>query len=144
MPGMRAISVSVLLDESTTLNGPILFVPGSHRTFVPCINSTPAMDYKQELQTQDYTAPDPEILSEVIRSGGIIQATGAPGTLVVADCNIMHGSAANMTPWPRSILFYCYNSIENRLSDRPPLGTVARPEFLAHRDYTPLSSDTAP
>jgi len=139
MPAMRALSVSVLLDASTQLNGPMLFIPGSHRTFVPCTGSTPDMNYKQELQTQDYTAPDNEPLADLIRSRGIVPATGEPGTLVVSDCNTMHGSAANMSPWPRSILFYCYNSIHNTLPERPPLGTPPRPDFLAHRDYAPLS-----
>jgi ectoine hydroxylase len=144
MPVMRALSVSILLDATTSLNGPMLFVPGSHRTFVPCPREASAINYKQELQTQDYTAPDKDVLSRLITGNGIVQATGEPGALVVSDCNVMHGSAANMSPWPRSILFYCYNSVHNALAERPPLGTPPRPDYLAHRNYAPLTPADSP
>ncbi|WP_394829360.1 phytanoyl-CoA dioxygenase family protein [Pendulispora albinea] len=140
MPAMRALSVAVLLDESSALNGPILFVPGSHEVFVPCIQATPDLNYKEDLRTQDYTAPDRELLGRAIQERGVVQALGKAGTIIVSDCNVMHGSAANMSPWPRSILFYCFNSVHNTLSPEPPLGTRPRPDFLANRNFTPIST----
>ncbi|WP_317848695.1 hypothetical protein [Marinobacter sp. R17] len=38
-----------------------------------------------------------------------------------------------MSPWPRSNLFFVYNSIENTLGE-PYAAPQARPEFLASRE----------
>jgi ectoine hydroxylase len=44
----------------------------------------------------------------------------------------MHGSNGNITPYPRSNVFFVYNSIENRLQD-PFCGLKPRPEYIATR-----------
>ena len=63
---------------------------------------------------------------------------GPAGSLVIFECNTMHGSNINMSCWPRSNLFFVYNSVENTLHD-PYCGNRPRPEFLANRsDWEPL------
>jgi ectoine hydroxylase len=53
--------------------------------------------------------------------------------VILFDCNAMHGSSSNISPYPRSNLFMVYNSTENRLG--PPLfGLKPRPEFIAARE----------
>lgn len=48
------------------------------------------------------------------------------------ESNIMHGSAGNISPLPRSNVFFVYNSIYNKL--KKPFGDAkARPEFLGNR-----------
>ena len=34
MPRMRAVSASLLLTDNSSLNGPLMLIPGSHRVFV--------------------------------------------------------------------------------------------------------------
>src|SRR5690606_14457259 len=53
MPRMRALSISVLLSENTVNNGPLMLIPGSHRTFLSCVGETPENHYKQSLRRQD-------------------------------------------------------------------------------------------
>ena len=53
------------------------------------------------------------------------------------DSNVMHGSAGNITPFPRSNIFLVYNSVENTLEE-PFAAASPRPEFLANRDFTPV------
>ncbi|HWK53476.1 MAG TPA: ectoine hydroxylase, partial [Hyphomicrobiales bacterium] len=102
MPRMRALSMSVLLAENTPHNGPLMLIPGSHRTFLSCVGATPADHYKQSLKQQEYGVPDQASLSELVARHGIVAPTGAPGTVILFDCNTMHGSNGNITPAPRS------------------------------------------
>ena len=70
--------------------------------------------------------------------GGIAAPTGPAGSAVFFDCNTMHGSNGNITPYPRSNAFFVYNSVENTLQD-PFCGLKPRPEHIATRqDFSPL------
>lgn len=139
MPMMRALSASLLLTENTQHNGPLLVIPGSHRVYVRCPGETPAGHFRQSLRDQRYGVPDADSLTVLVERGGIEAITGAAGTVVFFDCNLMHGSAGNITPLPRHNLFLVYNSTENVLV-APFCGRAARPEFLAERDYTPVAT----
>jgi len=133
MPRMRALSMSVLLAENMAANGPLMLIPGSHRRFLCCVGETPDDHYKQSLKKQQYGVPDDDSLAELAHRHGIVQATGKPGTVVVFDCNVMHGSAGNISPFPRSNAFFVYNSVANRL--QAPFGPARpRPPFIAERD----------
>jgi ectoine hydroxylase len=132
MPRMRALSASLLLTENTEHNGPLLVVPGSHRHYVRCVGETPEEHYKQSLRKQEYGVPDRAALTELVARGGLASVTGPPGTVVLFDCNLMHGSAGNITPLPRNNVFAVFNSAANRLV-APFGGTAPRPEFLAAR-----------
>ena len=133
MPRMRALSMSVLLAENTPANGPLMLIPGSHRRFLACVGETPEEHYRMSLKKQEYGVPDEESLAELAHRHGIAVATGAPGTVVLFDCNLMHGSAGNISPFPRSNAFFVYNAVGNRL--QAPFGPEKpRPPFIAERD----------
>ncbi len=132
MPRMRALSMSVLLAENTPHNGPLMLIPGSHRQYLTCVGETPKEHYRQSLKRQEYGVPDEDSLAELAHHHGIVAPTGKPGSVVIFDCNIMHGSNGNITPFPRANAFLVYNAVSNRLDapfgvDRP------RPAFIAAR-----------
>lgn len=133
MPSMRALSCSIALDDNHTFNGPLMVVPGSHKSFVSCIGRTPENHYKQSLRKQDYGVPDHESLVELIQAGGIDTPTGKAGSIVLFDCNIMHGSNSNITPYPRNNIFMVFNSVENHIG-APFSGQASRPWYIAARD----------
>jgi ectoine hydroxylase len=137
MPRMRALSMALSLTVNTEHNGPLLVIPGSHRSYVRCVGDTPPDHFRQSLRNQRYGVPDREALTVLARAGGVASATGPAGTVVLFDCNLMHGSAGNITPLPRHNVFVVYNSTENRLA-APFGGTPPRPEFLAERDVDRL------
>ncbi|MBU0657613.1 MAG: ectoine hydroxylase, partial [Alphaproteobacteria bacterium] len=124
MPRMRALSMSVLLAENTPHNGPLMLIPGSHRQFLTCVGETPQDHYRQSLKKQEYGVPDEDSLAELAHKFGIVAPTGKPGSVVIFDCNVMHGSNGNITPFPRANAFLVYNAVSNRLDapfgvDRP-------------------------
>ena len=133
MPHMRALSMSVLLSENSAVNGPLMLIPGSHRTYVTCVGETPEDHYKQSLRKQEYGVPDRESLAKLADlAGRIAVPTGPVGTVVLFDCNTMHGSNGNITPYPRSNAFFVYNAVSNALVE--PFGAPSpRPEFIAAR-----------
>jgi ectoine hydroxylase len=132
MPAMRALSCSLLLTENNACNGPLMLVPGSHRHFISCQGRTPKDHYRSSLRKQEYGVPDPVSLQLLAEQGGIRAMTAGAGSVVFFDCNTMHGSNGNISPWPRANVFMVYNSVENRLNP-PKYGLSPRPEHIAAR-----------
>lgn len=143
MPRMRALSMSVLLAENTPNNGPLMIIPGSHRTYVACVGETPADHYRMSLKKQEYGVPDELSLASLAHEHGIDAPVGKPGTVIIFDCNAMHGSNGNITPFPRANAFLVYNAMSNRLV-RPFAADRPRPEFIAARDFRPIAPESGP
>ena len=140
MPQMRALSMSITLTENYQCNGPLMLIPGSHRHFVACEGFTPEDHYRSSLQRQEYGIPNDEQLRHLVDQNGIITATGKPGSVILFDCNLMHGSNGNITPFPRSNAFFVYNALCNQVQ-APYAGTKPRPEYICSRDHIePLGS----
>lgn len=137
MPRPRAVSLSIALSENFPYNGSLMLIPGSHRTFIPCQGRTPDDHYRESLREQQIGVPAPADIAELIDRHGIAQFTGAPGSALLFDSNIMHGSANNITPFPRSNLFLVFNSVENTLGE-PCAAELPRPAYIASRDFTPV------
>src|SRR5690625_3437796 len=139
MPAMRALSCSVMLTDNNACNGPLMLVPGSHLQFISCEGETPDNHDKESLKKQEYGVPDPLSLEMLVDHGGIEAVTAKAGSVVFFDCNTMHGSAGNISPWPRANVFMVYNSVENTLNP-PKYGLEPRPEYIATRKgFAPLA-----
>ncbi|MFL6053061.1 MAG: ectoine hydroxylase [Actinoallomurus sp.] len=139
MPRMRAVSISIALTENFVHNGGLMIMPGSHKTFVSCLGETPANHYKESLRGQEIGTPDPDSLSILADKHGIELFTGPAGSATMFDCNCMHGSNGNITPFPRSNVFVVFNSVENACEE-PFAAPSRRPEFIAARDFTPVGA----
>lgn len=138
MPRMRALSCSITLTDNNEFNGPLMVIPGSHTKYISCIGETPDNHYKRSLRKQEYGVPDKKILNKLVQENGLIAPKGRAGSVLFFDCNIMHGSNSNITPYPRTNVFFVYNSIYNKLM--PPYGKIKpRPEYIATRnDYSQI------
>ena len=137
LPRMRAVSVSIALTPNFDTNGGLMIMPGSHRTFLGCAGETPRDNYKRSLQMQDAGTPSHAALTRLADAHGIRLFTGPAGSAVWFDCNAMHGSGDNITPYPRSNLFVVFNSVENPAVE-PFAAPVRRPEYIGARDFTPV------
>jgi ectoine hydroxylase len=137
MPRPRALSVSILLTENHPYNGPVMVIPGSHRSYIRCMGWQPKNHYQQSLKKQEYGVPDPVSLEVLVNNGGIEAPTGPAGSVLFFECNLMHGSNGNITPYPRSNVFFVYNSVENACVE-PFYAEERRPEYIAARSFEPL------
>jgi ectoine hydroxylase len=126
MPDARAMNIAVFLDEVMPINGPLLLVPKSHTE-----GNLPA---SHDLETTSYPlwTLDNATVSRLVRDGGIVAATGKPGGMLMFHGNLVHGSAGNITPYPRTIVYLTLNAVSNYIR------TPTRPEFIAHRDFSPI------
>ncbi|TDO01495.1 MULTISPECIES: ectoine hydroxylase [Halomonas] len=139
MPRMRAVSASLMLTDNNEFNGPLMLIPGSHHQFVPCVGETPEANWQESLKAQTLGVPDQQSLASLAERGGIQAPKGPAGSLLLFECNTLHASNENMSPWPRSNLFFVYNSVDNTLEE-PYAAPSRRPEFLATRgDIEPLT-----
>ncbi|WP_415954175.1 ectoine hydroxylase [Streptomyces sp. KLOTTS4A1] len=137
LPNMRTVSVSIALTENYDTNGGLMIMPGSHKTFLGCSGETPKDNYKKSLQMQDAGTPSDETLTRFADAHGIRLFTGKAGSATWFDCNAMHGSGDNITPYPRSNVFIVFNSVENT-AEEPFAAPIRRPEFIGARDFTPV------
>ena len=133
MPRMRAISASILLTDNDALNGPLMLMPGSHKHYVACAGETPDDNHATSLKKQEVGVPSPDALKKMAQKFGIDYASGKAGTVILFDCNTIHGSNGNITPFPRSNAFFVYNAWSNRLTE-PFAANKPRPAFLSKRD----------
>jgi ectoine hydroxylase len=122
----RAMNISVFLDEVMPINGPLMLVPKSHK----------AGDLKasHDLETTSYPlwTLDNDTVTRLVQEGGIHAATGKAGGMLMFHGNLVHGSAGNITPYPRKIVYLTLNAVSNYIR------TPTRPEFIAHRDFRPI------
>jgi ectoine hydroxylase len=138
MPQPRAVSISVALTDNYPFNGGLMVMPGSQHTYVSCVGETPQDNYKSSLRAQELGTPDRDTLRAMAHEYGIDQFTGPAGSALMFDCNVMHGSGNNITPFPRSNIFVVFNSVANTLV-APYAAQAPRPTFIASRDFTPLT-----
>lgn len=137
MPRMRALSVSLMLTDNLVTNGPLMLINGSHKHYVACVGETPPDHFKSSLRKQEYGVPDHDSIERLAKRG-IRPAVARAGSAVIFDCNVLHGSAGNITPFPRSNLFFVYNAISNAVV-APFSGQPPRPEHIATRtDIKPI------
>jgi ectoine hydroxylase len=138
MPRMRSVSISIALADNFVHNGGFMIMPGSHKTFVCCLDKRSSNRYRKSARRQEVGTPDADSLSMLADKHGIELFTGSAGSATVFDCNCMHGSNGNITPFPRSNVFIAFNSVENACVE-PFAAARRRPSFIAARDFTPVA-----
>ena len=126
MPEPRAMNIAVFLDEVLPINGPLMLVPRSHTEGV--------LPAGHDLSTTSYPlwTLDNAAVERLVRRGGIVTPTGKPGAVLMFHGNLVHGSAGNITPYPRKIVYLTLNAVSNYIR------TPTRPDWIAHRDFRPI------
>jgi len=126
VPQPLALNLHIFLDDVTEFNGPLYFIPGSHKHGpAPATLDTTTTSYP-------LWVVDTDTVTARVAEGGIFSATGLGGTgLVFGDC-LIHGSPTNMSPWDRPIFSLILNPVTNALTN------YQRPEYKHHRDLTPV------
>ena len=126
MPEPRAMNIAIFLDEVMPINGPLMLVPRSqHAGDLPAAH---------DLQTTSYPlwTLDEATVTRLVQQGGIVAPTGRPGGLLLFHGNLVHGSAPNITPYPRRIVYLTLCAVSNYIR------TPTRPEWIAHQDFRPI------
>ncbi|MBC9730667.1 phytanoyl-CoA dioxygenase family protein [Streptomyces sp. TRM68367] len=139
LPAPRQVNVGLFLDEVTEFNGPLIFIPGSHRAGQLRDFRNASARSEQHLDPDDI-ALRPEQMSELVDRHGMVSPKGPAGSVIFFDPEIVHGSAPNMSPFARRLLIITYNESVN---EPRPLGEP-RPSYVVGRDTTPLEFSDEP
>ena len=126
MPEPRAMNVALFLEEANEFNGPLMFIPGSHKGGV--------LNAGHDTQTTSYPlwTVDSETITRLVERGGIVAPKGQPGSMLMFHCNLVHASGSNLTPWNRTIVYLSLCAVSNHIRQ------YKRAEYIAHRDFTPI------
>ena len=108
IPTSNMVNTLIFLDEVTTFNGPLMVVPGSYH-HVP---ERPEVSDKGTSYSFRYA--DNETVTDQVKQGGIVAPTGPAGSVIFMHVNTLHGSTANLSPWPRRMITLTYNAMSNK------------------------------
>ncbi|MFC7869396.1 phytanoyl-CoA dioxygenase family protein [Streptomyces murinus] len=132
LPAPRQVNVAIFLDDVDEFNGPVIFLPGSHRSGL-VQSGRHATRSEQHLDPDDISLT-PEQLAGLVAERGMVSPKGPAGSVVLFSSEIVHGSAPNMSPSPRRLAIMTYNSTANL----PSWSGEPRPEYVVGRDTEPL------
>lgn len=107
---MEALTVWLAVDESTTENGCLRIIPGSHE--IPLHKPSPRTDTENML----YSTADQEVVDEWIAKQGIVDIELNPGDVSIHHPHILHCSEANTSAKRRCGLDIGYISTSTRIS----------------------------
>ena len=126
MPEARAMNVAIFLDEVNEFNGPLMFIPGSHKQgALPAGHDTSTTSYP--LWTIDHAA-----IAKLVEKGGIVAPKGPPGSMILFHGCLVHASTSNLSPWNRVSVYLSLCAVSNHIR------RFKRPEHIAHRDFKPI------
>ena len=120
------------LDDVTEHNGPLMFIPGSHKKGV--------VDAKHDLTTTSYPlwTVDNDLIRQLVqraggKEGGIVSPKGPAGSMILFHSCLVHASGSNLSPHNRVSVYLSLCAVSNHIRRHK------RPEYIAHRDFTPIS-----
>jgi ectoine hydroxylase len=131
MPSARAMNVAIFLDEVNEFNGPLLFIPGSHKRGV--------IKAKHDLTTTSYPlwTIDNDLIKQLVDragglKGGIVSPQGPAGSMIIFHSCLVHASSNNLSPFNRISVYLSLCAVSNHIR------RFKRKEYIAHRDFTPI------
>jgi ectoine hydroxylase len=141
MPTERAMNVAIFLDDVTEYNGPLMFIPGSHKKGV--------VDAKHDVTTTSYPlwTVDNDLIRQLVEragghggfdaagrhvDGGIVSPKGPAGSMILFHSCLVHASGSNLSPYDRVAVYMSLCAVSNHIR------RFKRPEYIAHRDFTPI------
>ena len=126
MPEARAMNVAIFLDEVNEFNGPLMFIPGSHKLGV--------IEADHDTSTTSYPlwTINHDTIRKLVERGGIVAPKGPPGSMILFHSCLVHASTSNLSPWNRVSVYLSLCAVSNHIR------RFKRPGYIAHRDFTPL------
>jgi ectoine hydroxylase len=132
MPEPRAMNIAVFLDEVMPINGPLMFIPKSHK------HGVLAAGHDKQTTSYPLWTLDKETITKLCEEAappggiGIVAPAGKPGSVLMFHGNLVHASPPNLTPYPRKIVYLTLCAVSNYIR------TPTRPDWIAHCDFTPI------
>jgi len=131
MPTERAMNVAIFLDDVTEFNGPLMFIPGSHKRGV--------VNAKHDTSTTSYPlwTLDNKLVSKLVEraggiKGGMVSPRGPAGSMILFHSCLVHSSGSNLSPFNRVSVYLSLCAVSNHIQ------RFKRKEYIAHRNFDPI------
>ena len=126
MPEARAMNVAIFLDGVNEFNGPLMFIPCSHKLGV--------LDAEHDTLTTSYPlwTVSNEVIKKLVQRGGIAAPKGPAGSMILFHGCLVHASGSNLSPWNRVSVYLSLCAVSNHIR------RFKRPGYIAHRDFAPI------
>jgi len=126
MPEARAMNIAIFLDDVNEFNGPLMFIPGSHKLGV--------IDAEHDTSTTSYPlwTISHDTITKLVARGGIVAPKGPAGSMILFHSCLVHASSSNLSPWNRVSVYLSLCAVSNHIR------RFKRPEYIAHRDFTAI------
>ena len=126
MPEARAMNVAIFLDEVNEFNGPLMFIPGSHKLGV--------LDAEHDTGTTSYPlwVISHDTITKLVERGGIVAPKGQAGSMILFHGCLVHASTSNLSPWNRVSVYLSLCAVSNHIR------RFKRPGYIAQRDFSPI------
>jgi ectoine hydroxylase len=130
VPQPRMIMASVFIDDCTPVTSPLLVIPGSQR------HGLLDAELHSDAKGRGYSLHtiEPEVTKQLAEEHGIEALVGPAGSVALVHVNVLHGSANNVSPWRRAIVYLIYNAVSNACT------RAERQWYQCAQDFTPLVS----
>ena len=122
----RAMNIAIFLDDVNEHNGPLMFIPGSHKKGV--------LEAGHDTETTSYPllTLDAETISSLVDEGGIVSPKGPAGSMILFHSCLVHASGSNLSPWDRKAVYLSLCAVSNHIK------RFKRPGYIAHRQFAPI------
>ncbi|HSO07713.1 MAG TPA: phytanoyl-CoA dioxygenase family protein [Pelomicrobium sp.] len=126
MPEPRAMNVAIFLNDVNEFNGPLMFIPGSHKLGV--------LEAGHDTTTTSYPlwTINNENIRTLVEKGGMVAPKGPAGSMLLFHSCLVHASTSNLSPWDRVSVYLSLCAVSNHIR------RFKRPEYIAHRDFRPI------
>ena len=131
MPTSRAMNVAIFLNDVTEFNGPLIFIPGSHKKGV--------IEAGHDTSTTSYPlwTINNDIITKLVhrsggQNGGMVSPKGPAGSMILFHSCLVHASSNNLSPFNRISVYLSLCAVSNHIR------RFKRKEYIAHRDFTPI------
>jgi L-proline 4-hydroxylase len=143
LPEARLVTISLFLDEVHEFNGPLIFIPGSHKEgILESLHDegvpdeyADSPDWISNLTADLKYSVSQQAIARLAAKNGMAAPKGPPGSALFFHPNLVHASVSNISPFDRRIVLVTYSSVDNV----PVVDERSRPEFLVSRDFTPIA-----
>ncbi|MDB5840966.1 MAG: proline hydroxylase [Herminiimonas sp.] len=126
MPEARSMNIAIFLDDVNEFNGPLMFIPGSHKNG--------ALEASHDVSTTSYPlwSISNDNIRKLVDQGGIVAPKGPAGSMIMFHGCLVHASGSNLSPWDRVAVYLSLCAVSNHIR------RFKRPGYIAHRDFTPI------
>jgi ectoine hydroxylase len=101
------MNIAIFLDEVNEFNGPLMFIPGSHKLGV--------LDAEHDTSTTSYPlwTINHATIASLVERGGIVAPKGPAGSMLLFHSCLVHASTSNLSPWNRVSVYLSLCAVSN-------------------------------